>query len=81
MSYKINIIGKAGSGKSKIISMISGMEISSSTYIETVGIHVKDAYWPTKINNKVTLFKIQFWECGENFSKRYSYIPPVSKYC
>jgi len=77
LSYKINVIGKAGSGKTKMISMISGSENSSATYMETVGIHVKDVYWPTKINSKVTLFKIQFWECGESFSKRYSYIPPA----
>merc|ERR1712137_636061 len=62
MSYKINVIGKAGTGKTKIISMISGVENSSGVYTETIGIHVKDVYWPTKINNKVTLFKIQFWE-------------------
>jgi|ERR1711928_85816 len=76
MSYKINVIGKAGTGKTKIISMISGVENSSGVYTETIGIHVKDVYWPTKINNKVTLFKIQFWESGEHFSRKYSYISP-----
>jgi len=77
MSYKINVIGKAGIGKTQIISMISGVENSSAAYVETVGIHIKDVYWPTKINSKVTLFKIQFWECGENFSKKYSYLSPA----
>jgi REM2 and Rab-like small GTPase 1 len=78
ISYKICLAGKAGSGKSKVVSFLSGEHNPTSMYTETVGIHVKDVYWPVLMKGKITLFRLQFWEAGEMCSKKYSYIQSVS---
>lgn len=75
--YKIYLVGKSASGKSKVVSLLSGFQNDDSGYSETVGVHVKNIYWPAKIHGRVSLFKLQLWESGEQYSKRYSYISSV----
>lgn len=77
--FKIGVLGKAGSGKTKTISVLSGKPAVFPGYIETIGIHVKNIYWPAQIQAKTCLFKLQFWESGESCSKRYNYISTVRK--
>ncbi|XP_032781534.2 ciliogenesis and planar polarity effector 2 isoform X1 [Daphnia magna] len=72
--FKIGVLGKAGSGKTKTISVLSGKPTVFPGYIETIGIHVKNIYWPAQVQAKTCLFKLQFWESGESCSKRYNYI-------
>lgn len=79
ITFKIGVVGKAGSGKTKAISFLSGKPAVFPGYIETLGIHVKNIYWPAQIQEKICLFKLQFWESGESCSKRYSYISSVRK--
>jgi len=76
-------VGKAGSGKTKVIALLSE-QISHhipthTTHTETLGIHVKDIYWPAKVYGKICLFRLTFWESGESCSKRFNYISTVSK--
>lgn len=77
--FKIGVLGKAGSGKTKTISVLSGKPTVFPGYIETIGIHVKNIYWPAQVQAKTCLFKLQFWESGESCSKRYNYISTVRK--
>ncbi len=77
ITFKIGVIGKAGSGKTKTICFLSGKLTTFPSYIETLGIHVKNIYWPAQIQGKISLFKLQFWESGESCSKRYNYISSV----
>ena len=79
INFKIGVLGKAGSGKTKTISFLSGKPTTFPGYIETLGIHVKNIYWPTQIQGKNSLFKLQFWESGESCSKRYNYISSVGE--
>ena len=73
------MLGKSGSGKTKSVSLLSGKPFYSITsYTETVGIHIKDVYWPSRISGKMCVFKLQFWESGESSAKKYAYISPVS---
>lgn len=75
--YKIGILGKAGSGKTKTIALLSGKPFNPSGYAETCGIRVHDCYWPARIRERVCLFKLQFWDSGESCSKKFSYISTV----
>ena len=75
-------MGKACSGKSKVIALLSE-QIShhvprQTTHTETLGIHVKDIYWPAQMYEKICLFRLTFWDSGESCSKRFNYISTVS---
>lgn len=78
IAYKIGVLGKSGSGKSRTIRLLSGKQHDSSGYTETVGVHVKDVYWPSQIHGRNHLFKLQFWESGESSAKRFTYLSSVS---
>ena len=72
------MLGKAGSGKTKTIALLSErIQPQLPAYTETIGIHVKDIYWPAKVYGKIYLFKFQFWQSGESCSKRFNYISTV----
>jgi GTPase SAR1 family protein len=78
LSFKIFVSGKAGIGKTTTIARLAGTVCPSSAYVETVGIRETNVYWPTKIRDKIVLFKLQLWDAGENSIKKYSHILPVS---
>ena len=44
------------------------------------GIVTSVAYWPTKLvqSGKIVLFKLHFWDAGENAIKKFDHILPVS---
>ena len=48
--------------------------------MSTSGIQTAITYWPAKIMNinKLVMFKIQFWDAGENALKKFDHILPVS---
>ena len=77
VSYKIFITGRAGIGKTSTVTRLSGIKCNS-TYMETSGIRKSNIFWPVKIWDKIILFKLQFWDAGDNSIKKYSHILPVS---
>ncbi|XP_046403433.1 ciliogenesis and planar polarity effector 2-like [Ischnura elegans] len=78
VSYKLFVVGRAAIGKTATVSRLAGNK-SLSGYVETIGIRKTNIYWPAKIWDKVILFKLQFWDAGENSIKKYSHILPVCK--
>lgn len=78
VSYKLFVVGKSGVGKTATVSRLAGNK-SLSAYVETIGIRKTNIYWPVKIWDKVILFKLQFWDAGDNSIKKYSHILPVCK--
>jgi GTPase SAR1 family protein len=73
ISYKLHITGRACVGKTATVACLSGIKYPS-VYVETAGIQKRNIFWPTKIWDKIVLFKLQFWDAGDNSIRRYSYI-------
>ena len=44
-----------------------------------LGIQTATVYWPAKVLdiNRVIMFKLQFWDAGENALKKFDHILPV----
>lgn len=78
VSYKLFVCGRGGVGKTTAIAKLAGLPCSD-TYIETAGIRKTNVYWPVKIWDKTILFKLQFWDAGENSLKKYSHILSACK--
>lgn len=78
VSYKLFVSGKAGVGKSSTIAKLTGHTVPMS-HVETPGIVTSVAYWPGKLveTNQVVLFKLHFWDAGENAIKKYDHILPA----
>lgn len=76
VSYKLYITGRSCVGKTATVARLSGIKYPS-IYVETAGIRKSNIYWPVKIWDKIILFKLQFWDAGDNSIKRYSHILPV----
>jgi GTPase SAR1 family protein len=76
VSYKLHISGRSGVGKTATVARLHGIKCPS-TYVETAGIRKSNIYWPVKIWDKIILFKLQFWDAGDNSIKKYSHILPV----
>lgn len=79
VSYKLFVCGRVGVGKTTAIARLAGIPCHSS-YIETAGIRKTNVYWPVKIWDKTILFKLQFWDAGENSMRKYSHILAASIY-
>jgi len=79
VSYKLFVAGKSGVGKTCSVARFAGQPFPTS-YHETPGIRKTNVYWPVKIWEKVIVFKLQFWEAGDNSIKKYSHILSVSNY-
>lgn len=47
--------------------------------ISGLGIRKTTIYWPAKVWDKVFLFKLNCWECGEISGKKYSHILPACR--
>ena len=73
VSYKLFVTGNSGIGKTATISRLAGTKCPTA-YTETQGIQKTNVYWPVKIWDKVIMFKLQFWEAGENSCRKYSHI-------
>lgn len=78
VSYKLFVGGRVGVGKTSAIARLAGIPWQP-TYIETAGIHKTNIFWPVKIWDKTILFKLQFWDAGENSMKKYSHILTACK--
>lgn len=76
VSYKLHITGRSCVGKTATVARLSGIKYPS-IYVETAGIRKSNIFWPVKIWDKIILFKLQFWDAGDNSIKRYSHILPV----
>ena len=48
--------------------------------ISRAGIQTSIVYWPAKIVdiNRVVMFKLHFWDAGENALKKFDHVLPVS---
>lgn len=75
VSYKLFFTGKAGAGKTKTIAELAGISVA---HHDSNGIHKTNIYWPTKIWDKIILFRLQCWEAGDSGVKKFSHILPVS---
>ncbi|GFG40219.1 hypothetical protein Cfor_09807 [Coptotermes formosanus] len=78
VSYKLHITGRSCVGKTATVARLSGIKYPS-TYVETAGIRKSNIFWPVKIWDKIILFKLQFWDAGDNSIKRYSHILPACR--
>nr|CAD7460678.1 unnamed protein product [Timema tahoe] len=80
VSYKLFITGKSGVGKSATVARLAGAATKhTNSYTETSGIRKSNLYWPVKIWDKIILFKLQFWDAGDNSIKKYSHILPACR--
>nr|CAD7399133.1 unnamed protein product [Timema cristinae] len=80
VSYKLFITGKSGVGKSATVARLAGATTKHTNgYTETLGIRKSNLYWPVKIWDKIILFKLQFWDAGDNSIKKYSHILPACR--
>lgn len=75
VSYKLFFIGKSGADKTRIVAELAGRTVSHQ---DSHGIHKINIYWPTKIWDKIILFRLQCWEAGDSGIKKFSHILPVS---
>ncbi|XP_033763665.1 ciliogenesis and planar polarity effector 2-like isoform X1 [Pecten maximus] len=76
--YKVFLLGKSGVGKTSTLAKLSGCLIPT-VHSETQGIQTTTVFWPGKIlqQNKAFMFQIQFWDTGENSTKKYDHIMPA----
>ena len=83
LSYKLFVSGKAGVGKTSLVSYLSGRSDWASQHLhsgETPGIRTTKVYWPAKIRGQqVCLFELDLWDSGESSAKKYGHILPVSR--
>jgi len=73
VSYKICLFGGPGVGKSATVARLAGTKCPTS-YCETIGITKTNVYWPVKIWEKIIMFKLQFWDAGDNSTRKYSHV-------
>ncbi|XP_071805494.1 ciliogenesis and planar polarity effector 2-like [Asterias amurensis] len=80
VSYKVILRGKAGVGKTSTIAKLVGLQVPTS-HSETPGIVSSVVFWPAKLlhSDKVLLFRLQFWDAGENAIKKFDHILPACK--
>ncbi|XP_065061455.1 ciliogenesis and planar polarity effector 2-like isoform X2 [Rhopilema esculentum] len=80
VSYKIFLLGKAGVGKTSLVSKLVGTAIPSY-HKETPGIQMSVVYWPAKLRNtqQLKIFKLIFWDAGETCLKKFDHIEKACK--
>ncbi|CAH1239612.1 RSG1 [Branchiostoma lanceolatum] len=80
VSYKIYLAGKSGVGKTATVAKLAGIEVPP-THQETPGIQTTVLYWPAKLvqREKVIMFKLHFWDAGEQALKKFDHILPACK--
>ena len=81
LSYKLFLSGKSGSGKTSLVSYLSGRPnwtAAPNHQVETPGIRVSKVYWPAKVQNQLVLFALDLWDSGDASSRKYGHIQPVS---
>ncbi|KAI0238330.1 Ciliogenesis and planar polarity effector 2 [Lamellibrachia satsuma] len=78
--YKVFVSGKSGVGKSAAVANLCGSDIPT-VHSETPGIQTSIVYWPAKIVdiNRVVMFKLHFWDAGENALKKFDHVLPACK--
>uniref|UniRef100_A0A8C4SGL8 Ciliogenesis and planar polarity effector 2 n=1 Tax=Erpetoichthys calabaricus TaxID=27687 RepID=A0A8C4SGL8_ERPCA len=80
VSYKIFVCGKSGVGKTAFVAKLAGLEVPSMHH-ETTGIQTTVVFWPVKLreNGRVLMFRLQFWDCGENAIRRFDHLLPACR--
>ena len=80
VKYKIFVCGKAGVGKSTLISQLAGCKVSEPGS-ETAGITTTVVYWPVRLKStgKIMFFQLHFWDVAENTLKKFDHILPACK--
>jgi len=82
LSYKLFLSGKSGSGKTSLVSYLSGRPnwtAAPNHQVETPGIRVSKVYWPAKVQNQLVLFALDLWDSGDASSRKYGHIQPVCR--
>ena len=84
ISFKVYLSGKAGTGKSTLVSILNGNLTGSTLQTpvnhlgETPGLRVTQVFWPANIGEQILLFKLDLWDSGEAAGKKYGHILPVN---
>ncbi|KAG2459515.1 CPLN2 protein, partial [Polypterus senegalus] len=80
VSYKIFVCGKSGVGKTAFVAKLAGLEVPSMHH-ETTGIQTTVVFWPVKLreNGRILMFRLQFWDCGENAIRRFDHLLPACR--
>ena len=76
ISYKLFFVGKSVSDRPGVISELACAG-NIEFHADSNGIQKTNIYWPTKIWDKVILFRLQCWEAGETGTKKFSHVLPV----
>jgi len=78
VQYKVMVCGKAGIGKSTVISRLSGVD-TPTVYRETPGIQSTVVYWPVKLVHvgKLVMFRIHLWEAGDTAASKFDHVLPA----
>ena len=79
--FKLALVGKSGVGKTSLVSFLSNQRefVAAQVPGETPGVRVTTVYWPAKVDDRLILFNLEFWDCGESATKKYNHILPVCK--
>ncbi len=77
ISYKLFFLGRSCAEKSKIMAELIG---APSIPPESHGIRKNNVYWPTKIWDKIILFRLHCWEASDSGLKKFSHVLPV-RFC
>ncbi|ESO12795.1 hypothetical protein HELRODRAFT_159380 [Helobdella robusta] len=79
LEYKLLLYGKSCVGKSRFLSKLLNVHRINANYCETPGIQISTIYWPVKMipAGTITIFKLNFWDVGDNSLLRHDYIVDV----
>ena len=81
LNFKLYLVGKAGVGKTSLVSYLSGVPDWTNVHHqgETPGVRATQIYWPARIQSQLLMFQLDLWDSGETASKKYGHIMPVSQ--
>ena len=80
VKYKIFLCGKAGVGKSTLISQLACGKANESGS-ESAGIATTIIHWPARLKSsgQIMFFQLHFWDAAENTLKKFDHILPACK--
>ena len=77
VTYKVYLTGRSGSGKTSLVSYLSGRPDWTTHQGETPGVRSTKVFWPARVQQQLVLFELDLWDSGDSSSKKYGHIQPV----